>query len=72
MLMTVFQGSTWLTERITARKYPEYSAYQKYVGTFVPKTLKGYKTPTPKVIRTSDLAKKLQEKEKEKENKKQK
>ncbi|CCC05952.1 hypothetical protein SMACR_00167 [Sordaria macrospora] len=71
MLMNVFQGSTWLTERITSGKYPEYSAYQKKVGTFIPKTLKGYTTPVPKVIRTSDLAKKLQEKEKE-ESKKQK
>ena len=72
MLMSVFQGSTWLTERTTAGKYREYNAYQKQVGTFVPKSLKAYKTPVPKVIRTSDLAKKLQEKEKEKENKKQK
>lgn len=33
----VFQGSTTLTEAISARKYPEYSEYQRLVGRFVPK-----------------------------------
>ena len=36
-LMAVFQGSTWLTELITARKYPEYPVYQERVGKFLPK-----------------------------------
>ncbi|KAL8813277.1 MAG: hypothetical protein Q9200_000404 [Gallowayella weberi] len=32
----LFQSSTWLTEMITAGKYPEYKLYQKRVGKFVP------------------------------------
>ncbi|KAI9664151.1 MAG: hypothetical protein M1829_006018 [Trizodia sp. TS-e1964] len=35
--LALFQGSTWLTELITARKYPEYADYQKHVGMFIPK-----------------------------------
>jgi len=35
----LFQGSTWLTESITAGKYPEYKAYQERVGQFVPTML---------------------------------
>jgi steroid 5-alpha reductase family enzyme len=35
--LALFQGSTWLTEKISARKYPEYREYQKRVGMFVPK-----------------------------------
>lgn len=35
-LVVLFQGSTLLTERITASKYLEYPAYQKQVGMFVP------------------------------------
>jgi len=59
-LVFLFQGSTWLTELITSGKYPEYKDYQQQVGMFVPMGL-GYKTPPPpkpKVIRTSELAKK--------------
>lgn len=35
----LFQGSTWLTELISAGKYPEYKIYQSRVGKFVPKLL---------------------------------
>lgn len=35
--LAVFQGSTWLTELLTARKYPEYEEYQRLVGRFFPK-----------------------------------
>lgn len=35
----LFQGSTWLTELLTSKKYPEYKDYQKLVGMFVPKVL---------------------------------
>ncbi|KAI1170729.1 hypothetical protein F4777DRAFT_568185 [Nemania sp. FL0916] len=63
-LIMLFQGSTWLTESITAGKYPEYKAYQKQVGVLIP-TLRPYKTPvaTPKIIRTSDLAKRAKSKQ---------
>ncbi|KIW01214.1 uncharacterized protein PV09_07261 [Verruconis gallopava] len=33
----VFQGSTWLTELLSAQKYPEYEEYQRLVGRFFPK-----------------------------------
>ncbi|KAH6897253.1 hypothetical protein B0T10DRAFT_506833 [Thelonectria olida] len=58
-LILLFQGSTWLTELITAKKYEEYELYQKNVGMFIPTSTQGYKTPTqgPKIIRTSELAK---------------
>ena len=58
-LLMIFQGSTWLTELITAGKYPEYSLYQRQVGPFFP-SLKPYKKPGPTVVRTSDLAAKKQ------------
>lgn len=38
-LVALFQGSTWLTEKITAAKYPEYEDYQDQVGMFVPNIL---------------------------------
>ncbi|KAK0711095.1 hypothetical protein B0H67DRAFT_493016 [Lasiosphaeris hirsuta] len=57
-LIMLFQGSTWLTELITAGKYPEYSKYQARVGTFVPTGISAYKRSGPKIIRTSELAKK--------------
>ncbi|KAM0341945.1 hypothetical protein ACHAPQ_000249 [Fusarium lateritium] len=59
-LILLFQGSTWLTELITVGKYSEYSKYQKQVGMFLPKSLSPYKTPLPKVIRTSDFAKNVE------------
>ncbi|RWA12390.1 hypothetical protein EKO27_g2702 [Xylaria grammica] len=64
-LVMLFQGSTWLTELITAGKYPEYKSYQKQVGVLLP-SLRPYKpvAATPKVIRTSDLAKKEKSKQK--------
>jgi steroid 5-alpha reductase family enzyme len=34
--LLLFQGSTWLTELITAQKYPEYKEYQRLVGKFLP------------------------------------
>ncbi|KAJ5266705.1 hypothetical protein N7478_009513 [Penicillium angulare] len=36
-LLAIFQGSTRLTESITAAKYPEYSEYQARVGRFFPR-----------------------------------
>ena len=35
--LLIFQGSTPLTERISAGKYPEYKDYQQAVGRFFPK-----------------------------------
>jgi len=63
-LVMLFQGSTWLTELITAGKYPEYRQYQRKVGMFVPTTTTPYKTAVagPRIIRTSELAKKQKQK----------
>ncbi|KAJ9154881.1 DUF1295-domain-containing protein [Pleurostoma richardsiae] len=66
-LIMLFQGSTWLTELLTAGKYPEYADYQNSVGMFMPTSFSPYKTPAPKVpkiIRTSELAKKHKQKQK--------
>jgi steroid 5-alpha reductase family enzyme len=65
-LFMLFQGSTWLTEAITSGKYPEYVHYQKGVGMFIPTSFSPYKTPEikPRVIRTSELAKKQKAKQK--------
>jgi steroid 5-alpha reductase family enzyme len=65
-LVLLFQGSTWLTELVTAGKYPEFSDYQSHVGMFVPKRFSAYKAPVikPKIIRTSELAKKQKQKQK--------
>jgi steroid 5-alpha reductase family enzyme len=35
--LLLFQGSTWFTELITARKYPNYEEYQQRVGKFIPR-----------------------------------
>jgi len=35
--LILFQSSTWLTEKISAGKYPEYKEYQQRVGKFLPK-----------------------------------
>ena len=35
--LILFQGSTWFTELISAKKYPEYKEYQRRVGMFLPK-----------------------------------
>lgn len=37
--LAVFQGSTWLTELLSSKKYPEYAEYQRLVGRFFPKIL---------------------------------
>ena len=37
LYLALFQGSTWLTELITANKYPEYKEYQKKINKFVPR-----------------------------------
>jgi steroid 5-alpha reductase family enzyme len=34
--LLLFQGSTWLTELLTSRKYPDYKVYQRSVGKFLP------------------------------------
>ncbi|KAI5926575.1 hypothetical protein F4810DRAFT_545012 [Camillea tinctor] len=64
-LVMLFQGSTWLTELITAGKYPAYKVYQKHTNSLIP-SFTAYKAPavTPKIIRTSDLAKKQKTKQK--------
>ena len=64
-LILLFQGSTWLTELITSGKYSEYKAYQKQVGGLIP-SLRPYKPAVamPKIIRTSDLAKREKAKQK--------
>ncbi|KAL7909654.1 hypothetical protein GGI35DRAFT_450571 [Trichoderma velutinum] len=66
LLVLLFQGSTNLTENITSGKYPEYKAYQNHVGMFIPKTLTPYTTPGPKVIRSSELVKRAEQKQKHK------
>lgn len=35
--LALFQGSTWLTEKLSAAKYPEYCDYQARVGRFIPR-----------------------------------
>ncbi|KAL5113268.1 hypothetical protein ACEQ8H_008860 [Pleosporales sp. CAS-2024a] len=35
--LSLFQSSTWLTELLSAGKYPEYKVYQSRVGRFFPK-----------------------------------
>ena len=35
--LILFQASTWLTELLSAGKYPEYKVYQQRVGKFLPK-----------------------------------
>lgn len=37
LYLILFQASTWFTELISARKYPEYKEYQRRVGKFLPK-----------------------------------
>ncbi|KAB5570221.1 hypothetical protein GE09DRAFT_699951 [Coniochaeta sp. 2T2.1] len=79
-LVMIFQSSTWLTELITAGKYPEYADYQDAVGMFFPKSFRSYRSQVvqpappaaPKVIRTSEIAKKLDQREKQKQKQKQK
>jgi hypothetical protein len=49
-LMLLFQGSTRLTEKITAGKYLEYKYYQEQVGMQIP-SLKPYSAPQAKRTR---------------------
>ncbi|KAF3770001.1 DUF1295-domain-containing protein [Cryphonectria parasitica EP155] len=44
-LISIFFGSTILTEWITAKKYPEYTEYQRQVGKFIPRGANGYQPP---------------------------
>ena len=62
-LILLFQGSTILTESISSGKYAEYKHYQKQTGAFMP-SFTAYKSPGPKIIRTSELAKKQKTKQK--------
>lgn len=70
LLILLFQGSTALTEAITSSKYAEYKDYQNQVGMFFPLGFAGYKPlppKGPKIIRTSELAKRMEEKEAKKQ-----
>jgi steroid 5-alpha reductase family enzyme len=40
-LVGIFTASTWLTELITAKKYPQYKEYQRLVSKFFPGFLGG-------------------------------
>lgn len=62
-LMLLFQGSTWLTELLTANKYPDYKHYQQQVGMQIP-NLTPYEPRDSKVIGTSELAKQQKAKQK--------
>ncbi|OKL60742.1 hypothetical protein UA08_04241 [Talaromyces atroroseus] len=46
--LALFQGSTWLTEKLSAGKYPEYTEYQARVGKFIPRWSVTAKGPTAK------------------------
>lgn len=35
--LILFNASTWFTELVSAKKYPEYKEYQKRVGKFLPR-----------------------------------
>ncbi|KAL8719159.1 MAG: hypothetical protein Q9225_003799 [Loekoesia sp. 1 TL-2023] len=39
--LILFQASTWFTESVTGKKYPDYKTYQKRVGMFVPSLFGG-------------------------------
>lgn len=56
----LFQGSTWLTERISAGKYPEYKEYQRLVGMFVPKLSSIMSDPKEEVNKKVDERKKAE------------
>jgi len=36
LLIALFQGSGWMTELITLKKYPKYAMYQKRIGLYLP------------------------------------
>ncbi|KXJ97618.1 hypothetical protein Micbo1qcDRAFT_143168 [Microdochium bolleyi] len=61
-LLSIFQGSTWLTELISSGKYPEYKEYQAQINKFLPKS-GAYLPPAVKPVavpETTGLAAKLQ------------
>lgn len=60
-LLFLFQGSTRLTEHISARKYPDYKEYQRLVGMFVPSGLGARK-------RVDQLVKEKEEEQGKKKN----
>ncbi|KAI1074335.1 DUF1295-domain-containing protein [Whalleya microplaca] len=64
-LIMLFQGSTWLTELISSKKYSEYKLYQKQVGALIP-SLSPYRAEatTTKVVGTSGQAKTQKPKQK--------
>ena len=37
LYIILFQASTWFTELVSAKKYPEYKEYQRRVGRFIPR-----------------------------------
>ncbi|KKY20029.1 hypothetical protein UCRPC4_g04294 [Phaeomoniella chlamydospora] len=41
--LILFQASTWFTESVSAKKYPDYKVYQKKVGMFLPTRLRPVK-----------------------------
>lgn len=59
-LVSLFQGSTWLTELITAGKYPAYKDYQRQVGMFAPNILGfgPYRPPQPQTKALKEKKKK--------------
>ncbi len=59
--LCLFQASTWLTELLSAKKYPDYKIYQERVGKFLPK-------PMTRSMEESQSAKEKQ-KQKEKDSK---
>ncbi|KAK5990003.1 hypothetical protein PT974_08266 [Cladobotryum mycophilum] len=71
-LILLFQGSTVLTESITGGKYSGYDHYRREVGMFIPISVFPYEAPVrqPKIIRTSELAKRHEEKQKQQQEQK--
>lgn len=41
-LIILFQGSGWLTEQITVRKYPAYAEYQRLVPLYIPNVVSSF------------------------------
>ena len=53
--LILFQASTWFTELLSARKYPDYKVYQKRVGKFLPKwSTEGMDRPTPAELKAEE------------------
>jgi steroid 5-alpha reductase family enzyme len=64
--LILFQASTWLTEMISAEKYPEYKIFQQRVGKFLPKgnTKSMEDSPTEKEKRLVEEVRNKSEKDK--------